>query len=136
MIDVAQLNKDLTVLIDKKSALNGLSYDNEQYDVLEETVHAAEDAFLSAYGPYLEEAFHEVHDEYCSDNEVLLPIAYIPNAIITFDDGGCQAVAGQGVYIEADDYDSSETKLVLLPNPVRIELLIGAERREVVWQMS
>ena len=47
-----------------------------------------------------------------------------------------EAAKGQGVYIEADDFDTSETKLVLLPGPTRIELLIGSDRKEVVWRVD
>lgn len=134
MVDLAKLDKDLKHLIDKKSELNELDYSNGRYDELEEEVHQLEDVFLENYGDYLEEAFHQVHDEYCPDNDVLLPIAYVPNQVSKQQNNGYEAVSGQGVYIEADDYDSPETKLVLLPGPTRIELLVGSDQREIAWK--
>ncbi|MGD1959164.1 MAG: hypothetical protein ACFB2Y_09925 [Fulvivirga sp.] len=136
MVNNIKLDDELRNLIDKKSTLNGLPYDSSEYDHLEEEVHALEDAFLSNYGSYLEDAFHEVHDEYCPDNDVLLPIAYVPNVVIKPNQETYEAAKGQGVYIEADDFDTSETKLVLLPGPTRIELLIGSDRKEVVWRVD
>lgn len=136
MIDNLKLDNELRNLIDKKSALNGLNYSSAEYDQLEEEVHDLEDTFLSSYGSYLEQAFHEVHDEYCPDNDVLLPIAYVPNEVLKSDTQTYQAAKGQGVYIEADDFDSSETKLVLLPGPTRIELLVGFDKKEIVWQAN
>ncbi|MEM6522280.1 MAG: hypothetical protein AAGF85_10640 [Bacteroidota bacterium] len=133
MIDTKNLDNDLLKLIDKKSELNNLDYNHLEYDLLEEEVHKLEDQFLVRYGNYLEEAFHEVHDEYCPDNDVLLPIAYVPNKVVKTGVNTYVAAKGQGVYIEADDFDSSETKLALLPGPTRIELLIDSDRREVVW---
>ena len=34
------------------------------------------------YGDYIEEALRDVHDEFCPDSEVLLPIAYLANEYI------------------------------------------------------
>ncbi len=136
MVDISKLDNDLKHLIDKKAQLSGIDYSNGKYDELEEELHELEDAFLAEYGDYLEDAFHQVHDEYCPDNDVLLPIAYVPSKVSKVQNNGYEAAKGQGVYIEADDYDSPETKLVLLPGPPRIELLIGPDQKEVVWRAS
>lgn len=132
-MNLAQLNDSLVLLISKKKELASMSYNDDRYDDVEEELHNLEDQFLSNYGPYLEEALHEVHDEYCPDNEVLLPIAYLPcefrNGDMTIEIDN-----SQGVYVDVDDYDETETKLVLAPNPVRLILNIGKSRQEVVWQ--
>ncbi|MTI23434.1 hypothetical protein, partial [Fulvivirga kasyanovii] len=95
--------------------------------------HDLEDDFLEKYGDYLEDAFHEVHDEFCPDTDVLLPIAYLPNEVIITDDGYDVAFK-EGVYVEVDDYPGKETKLVLLPKPTRIILQVDPQQKEVVWK--
>ena len=131
-MDIAALDKDIIVLIERKSKLGKLDYNSPEYDQLEEELHDMEDGFLEKYGDYLEDALHEVHDEYCPDNEVLLPIAYIPSRV-TVKEGEYDVPSDQGVYVEADDYESNETKLVLLPSPTRVVLVVGREQKEVVW---
>ncbi len=132
-MDISTLDRDLITLIERKSKLSKLDYNSSQYDQLEEELHELEDGFLDKYGDYLEDALHEVHDEYCPDNEVLLPIAYIPSKVVV-SEGEYDVPGDQGVYVEADDYESSETKLVLLPSPTRVVLLVNPEQKEVVWK--
>ncbi len=133
MIDNKALDGDLTTIIENKIRLSQLDYNNEEYDTLEEQLHDLEDDFLEKYGDYLEDALHEVHDEYCPDNDVLLPIAYLPNRINKSDDG-YDVDFKEGVYVEVDDYVGKETKLVLLPKPTRILLQIDGNQREIVWK--
>ncbi|MEL7001138.1 MAG: hypothetical protein AAFN93_00230 [Bacteroidota bacterium] len=131
-MNIQALDNDLVVLVEKKSHLSNLDYSDETYDQIEEELHDLEDKFLESYGTYLEDAFHEVHDEYCPDTDVLLPIAYLPNKIAKKDD---EYVVGpkEGVYVEVDDYEGNDTKLVLLPRPTRILLQINTTENEVVW---
>ena len=132
-MDVQQLNQDLCKLLDKKVELTGLSYDDNRYDDLEEEIHDLEDEVQKKYGSYLEEALYEVHDEYCPDTDVLLPIAYLPNKV-TKVGKEYKIDSKQGVYVEADDYADEDTRLVLLANPVRIILQISSEKQQVVWK--
>ena len=131
-MDTKVLNEALVTLISKKRELSNLDYNSNTYDQLEEDLHSLEDDFLDKYGDYLEDALHEVHDEYCPDSDVLLPIAYVPNKLGTSGDVS-EIGFDQGVYVEVDDYESSETKLVLVPDPTRIVLLVSPEQKEVVW---
>lgn len=135
MIDNKALDEDLTTIIENKIKLSQLDYSNEEYDTLEEQLHDLEDDFLEKYGDYLEDALHEVHDEYCPDNDVLLPIAYLPNRISKLDDG-YDVDFKEGVYVEVDDYVGKETKLVLLPKPTRLLLQIDNSQREIVWKAN
>lgn len=41
-----------------------------------------EDLFVEKYGKDLEIALEVVHEEYCSDSDVLLPIAYVAKKYI------------------------------------------------------
>ena len=131
-MDIQALDNDLVQLIEKKTELSDLDYNDENYDHKEEELHDLEDKFLEDYGGYLEDALHEVHDEYCPDNDVLLPIAYLPNTVIKKGDE-YSVNSKEGVYVEVDDYEGNDTKLVLLPRPTRIVLQINPTQSEVVW---
>ena len=132
-MNIDKLNQDVIAILDNKIALSGLDYSSSDYDELEEALHDKEDALTQDYGSYLEEALHEVHDEFCPDTDVLLPIAYLPRFAKKEGDDYVVTTA-DGVYVEVDDYASEETKLVILPNPVRIELMVDTSQREVVWK--
>lgn len=132
-MDVQQLNEDLSNLLDKKIELDGLPYNDKRYDQIEEEIHHLEDQFQQRYGNFMEEALYAVHDEYSPDTEILMPIAYVPNKVVK-DGSEYKVDFNQGVYVEADDYSGNETKLVMLPNPLRIVLQVDPEKSEVVWQ--
>ncbi len=131
-MDISALDRDLTSLINAKMALAALDYADAHYDEKEEELHDLEDDFMEKYGTYLEDALHHVHDEMCPDSDVLLPIAYIPNKIVKTAEG-FDVPNGQGVFVDVDDYSNPDTKLVLLPNPTRIVLLVGKEKKETLW---
>lgn len=116
-MDVKALDKSLVEILKKREELAKLDYNNPKYDDLEEELHDMEDEFQDEYGGYLEEAFQNVHDELCPDNDVLMPIAYL----------------GKGVPVEVDKFAGKDTKLVLATNPTRIVLSIGKDKEEVVW---
>ena len=116
-MDVKALDKSLQEILKKREELSKLNYNNPKYDELEEGVHDLEDQFQENYGEYIESAFQDIHDELCPENDVLLPIAYI----------------GKGVPVDVDKYDGQDTKLVLMPSPTRIVLLVGKDKQEVVW---
>jgi len=133
MIDIKSLDKDLTALVKAKIALSKLTYADQDYDKIEEELHDMEDDFQENYGEYLEEALAEVHDEFCPDNDVLLPIAYLADEYIVKDDT-IEVAPGQGVLVEADDFASSKVTLALAPQPTRIVLQAGNDHKEVVWR--
>ena len=134
-MELGELNRHLTKIIDRKLELLKLDYNSDNYDDLEEDLHLLEDDFIEKYGDFLEDALHEVHDEFCPDTDVLLPTAYLPRFALE-NNGTFDAKHDDGVYVEVDDYPGKETKLVLLPNPVRIVLNIDKNTKEVVWEAS
>ena len=132
-MDLAALDKDLQEIVIKKNELSEMDYNDEKYDDVEEALHDLEDVFMEKYGDFLEDALYDVHDEFCPDSEVLMPIAYMAKKYIV--DGDRYDVSfSEGVYVEMDDYPGKETKLVFLPNPTRILLQIDKDTRETVWQ--
>jgi hypothetical protein len=119
-MDSKALDKALTQLIAKKEALAKVDYNNPKYDEMEDELHDLEDDFQDNFGDYLEGVLQDVHDEYCSDNDVLMPVAYL----------------GNGVVVDADDYPGKNTRLVLMAGPPRIVLIVGKEKQETVWTLD
>ena len=106
---------------------------------MEEALHDLEDDFGEHYGDYIEDALHEVHDEFCPDSDVLLPIAYLANKYIVVEDQDegkkkFDVTAGEGVIVDVDDYPGKVCRLVLIPGPTRIVLQIGQQQKEIVWK--
>lgn len=134
-MDIRALDKALQEIIKTRNELSTLDYNNPKYDDLEEKLHDLEDDFQDDYGDYLEEVLQEVHDEFCPDTDVLLPIAYVANKYTVSGDS-FSVEKGEGVFVEMDDYPGKETKLVILPNPLRIELHIGKDEQKVVWKSN
>jgi len=132
-MDLVALNNDLQKLVLKRNELSVMGYDNEAYDDLEEKLHEMEDDFSERFGAYLEEAFYDVHDEFCPDSDVLMPIAYLGKQY-KVEGSKFDVDFTQGVYVEMDDYPDHETKLVLLPSPTRIVLQITKDERNIVWR--
>jgi len=116
-MNVKELDAELREIERTKAELSKLDYNDPKYDDLEEQLHDLEDDFQDKHGEYLEEALQTIHDEFCPDNDVLMPIAYL----------------GDGVPVDIDQYPGKDTRLVLATNPPRILLTIGKEKQDVVW---
>lgn len=132
MPDLTQLNQDLAQLVSKRIELSQISYDDARYDSIEEAVHQLEDTFLSKYDDFLEDVLLDIHDEYCPETEVLSPLAYIARKYVKTQKS-FEIAENQGVWVEIDQAPEKEAHLVLLPNPLRVELTIG-NYKKIVWQ--
>ena len=132
MVDSVKMDKEMQELIKVRNQLSKMDYSNEEYDTLEESLHDMEDDFIEEFGDHLEEVLHNVHDEYCPDNDVLLPIAYIAKNYTVSDDNLFDVDNKAGIYVDADDFPGKNTRLVMIPNPVRIVMLLG-DSRETLW---
>ncbi|MFN5555586.1 MAG: hypothetical protein ACK48F_05205 [Chryseotalea sp.] len=119
-MDATALDKALTALIAKKEALAKIDYNNPKYDDLEDELHDLEDDFQDKYGDYLEGVLQKVHDKFCSENDVLMPVAYL----------------GNGVAVDADAHPGKNAKLLLVAGPPRIVLVVGKDKQEVVWTLA
>ncbi len=133
MTDVKKMDESVQELIKVKNELSGLDYNDERYDEVEEKLHDLEDNFVEKFGDFLEEVLHNVHDEYCPDNDVLLPIAYLAKEYSISSDNQYDVAPNSGVFVDADDYPGKNTRLVLIPNPLRIVMNIDKENRETLW---
>ncbi|WP_017733681.1 hypothetical protein [Nafulsella turpanensis] len=137
-MDIKALDKALTALVEKKNELAGLNYNDPKYDDAEEELHSMEDDFVSQYGEYLEDALHVVHDDICPDNDVLLPIAYLADKyqkVGEKPDGSplWDTDMQQGVLVDVDDYPGKPARLVFVPNPTRLMLMVSGVGKEEVW---
>ncbi|HYF67690.1 MAG TPA: hypothetical protein VD884_06120 [Ohtaekwangia sp.] len=119
-MDIKALDTALQAIEKKRDELSQLDYNNPKYDDLEEQLHDMEDQFQDDFGDYMEKALQQIHDEFCPDTDVLMPIAYL----------------GKGVYVEADKFPGKDAKLMLATNPTRIILTAGKDAKEVVWTAS
>jgi hypothetical protein len=115
-MDIKALDKALQEIIKKKEVLDKLNYNDPTYDDLEEELHDLEDDFQDAYGEYLEDALQTVHDQFCPDNDVLMPIAYL-----------------KGIPVEVEKLPGKDTKLFIEAKPPRIILAVGTSAQQVVW---
>ncbi len=134
------LNKELVQVVLKKNELNRLDYNDPEYDAVEEELHEMEDHFIENYGKFLEEVLKSVHEEFCPDNDVLLPIAYLANKykVVQKEDGKTEfeVALNEGVIVDVDNYSDKLTRLVLLPNPTRLLLQVNNSHYEEVWKLD
>lgn len=137
-MDTTALDKALRALVEKKNELAQLDYNDPRYDEAEEELHDMEDDFQSEYGEYIEDALHVVHDDIAPDNDVLLPIAYLADKYVKVGekaDGSpvYDTDMQQGVLVDVDDYPGKPARLVLIPNPTRLVLMVAGVGKENVW---
>ncbi len=137
-MDIEKLNSDLVELVSRRNLLASIDYNDEAYDQVEEELHDFEDDFLESYETYLEEAFQSVHDKYCPENDVLLPIAYVAKKYIEKTDDTGQVTFGvgpnEGVLVESDDFLRQSVRLILVPSPIRIVMTVDNKNPRVVWE--
>ena len=86
------------------------------------------------FGEYLEEALQEVHDKLCPDTDVLFPTAYLAKTYTISPKNEFSVAAAEGVFVEVDTMPGKETKLVIIPNPLRI-ILNTKDKQQVVWSI-
>ena len=132
-MDLKALDKALQEIVEKRNELSKIDYSNPKYDDLEEQLHDLEDDFHEVYGDYLEEVLQEVHDKICPDTDILFPIAYIAKSYQLNSKNEFSVASTEGVFVEVDKFPGKETKLVIVPKPLRIILNVGADNQQVVW---
>jgi hypothetical protein len=136
-MDIRSIEKAIVEIVERKKKLGKLDYNDEQYDQVEEELHDLEDNFIEKYGTYLEKALEEVHAKYCAENDILLPIAYLANTYekVGEDEKGntiYDVNYSQGVFVEVETMPGENTKLVIVPGPLRM-VLVSPNIKEIVW---
>ncbi len=115
--DLDALNKALAEIVKARADLNKLDYDNPEYDEQEERLHDLEDDFQEKYGKQMEKILQQVHNKYCPDSDVLMPIAYL----------------GEGVSVELKSQPAKDVRMRLDVSPLRI-FISSSGREQLVWQ--
>lgn len=140
-MEIEDLNSILVSIVERRMELGRLSYSDKNYDDLEEELHNIEDEFVDNFGKQMENVFHEIHQKYCPDTDVLSPIAYLAknyHKVGKFTNGTAQydiPDLKQGVVIDSDEYE--QAYLVLIPNPVRVLLTVPKNAlKEEVWNIQ
>lgn len=131
-MDIQALDQAVLEIALKRNELKKIDYNNPQYDDLEEVLHDLEDEFLDNYGDEMEKVLQEVHDKLCPDTDILLPIAYMAKAYTVTDKNEFSVTTSEGVFVEVDSLPGKDTKLVIVPNPLRIVLNLKY-KQQVVW---
>ena len=132
-MDIKALDRALRDIIARRNELLKIDYHNPKYDELEELLHEQEDDFQEEFGEYMEKVLQTIHDQHCPDSDVLHPVAYIAKAYAVNGHDEFQVGAGEGIYVEMDKYPGKDTRLALVPGPLRVVLNVGTERQEVLW---
>ncbi|MFD2035971.1 hypothetical protein ACFSKL_14295 [Belliella marina] len=138
-MDLNKLDQDLTAIVEKRIALSKITYADERYDDIEEELHDLEDDFNEEYGDELESELEKIYAKLKSDNDVLLPSAYLANAytpmlpdargIISYEVKGAE-----GVPIESEQFDKQDVRIVLIPNPTRFVMQINGLSLKDLWR--
>ncbi|UXE68604.1 MAG: hypothetical protein KA713_08555 [Chryseotalea sp. WA131a] len=131
-MDIQALDQAVLEIALKRNELKKIDYNNPKYDDLEEVLHDLEDEFLDNYGDEMEKILQEVHDKLCPDTDILLPIAYMAKAYTVTDKNEFSVTTSEGVFVEVDSLPGKDTKLVIVPNPLRIVLNLK-DKQQVVW---
>ncbi len=139
-MDKKAFDEALTLLIGKKIELSKLDYNQKEYDEIEEELHDMEDDFMDEYGEFIEDVLQDIHDEYCPESDVLLPIAYLANeyAPKEEEDGNITFVTkrDEGVIVEVEEGEfAPAARLVMLGRPARFVLQNPAHYKEV-WRID
>jgi len=134
IMDTKALDKALQDIAIRRNELKKIDYNNPKYDDLEEELHDLEDALHVKFGEYLEEALQEVHDKLCPDTDVLFPTAYLAKTYTINDKNEFSVATAEGVFVEVDSMPGKETKLVIVPNPLRI-VLNTKDKQQIVWSV-
>lgn len=132
-MDIKSLDKALQEIAKKRNELQKIDYSNPKYDELEEQLHDLEDDFHEEFGGYVEGILQEVHDKISPDTDILYPIAYIAKSYKINAANEFSVEPTEGVFVEVDRMPGKDTKLALVPSPLRVVLNIGKDKQEVVW---
>jgi len=132
-MDAKALDKAIQEIALRRNELKNLDYNNPRYDDLEEELHDLEDSLQVKFGDYLEEVLQNVHDKYCPDTDVLFPIAYLAKSYIVNGKDEFSVSNSEGIFVEVDSIPGKDTRLVIVPNPVRVILNVGRDQQQVVW---
>jgi hypothetical protein len=138
-MDLNKLDKDLTRIVELRIRLSQTTYADPDYDEIEEELHDLEDTLNEEFGEDLERELEAIYDALDSDNEVLLPSAYLANKYVPMqaDARGIVSYEVQGmegVPIESEQFDGQDVRIALVPNPARFVMVINGRSLKDLWR--
>ncbi len=138
-MDWNKLDQDLTGIVERRIALSKITYADPEYDDIEEELHDLEDDLNEEFGERLEAELEKIYAKLSSDNEVLLPSAYLANnyrpllpdanGIVSYEVKG-----PEGVPVESEQFDGQDVRIVLIPNPARFVMQINGVSLKDLWR--
>lgn len=138
-MDWTKLDQDLTEIVEKRIILSNITYADPEYDDIEEELHDLEDDLNEEFGDRLEAELEKIYVKLSSDNDVLLPSAYLANnySPLLPDANGVvsyEVKGPEGVPIESDQFDGQDVRIVLIPNPARFVMQINGVSLKDLWR--
>lgn len=121
-------------IADKRNELSKLTYNDKNYDDIEDELHELEDKFNDEFEKYFEEILEDIHADISSDADILLPSAYFAQAYIQ-EKGQFKFGDDDGVLVDSEDYEGKEVRIVLLPNPVKFALVVNRKIEKDLWTL-
>ena len=138
-MDFDKLDKELSEIVELRIRLSKITYADPEYDDIEEELHDLEDDLNEEFGDVLEGKLEDIYATLVSDNDVLLPSAYLANkyipmqpdarGIVTYDVQG-----KEGVPIESEQFDGQDVRIALVPNPARFVMVINGRPLKDLWR--
>jgi hypothetical protein len=138
-MDFDKLDKELSEIVELRIRLSKITYADPDYDDIEEELHDLEDDLNEEFGDVLEGKLEDIYATLVSDNDVLLPSAYLANkyipmqpdarGIVTYDVQG-----KEGVPIESEQFDGQDVRIALVPNPARFVMVINGRSLKDLWR--
>ena len=138
-MDFEKLDVELSKIVKMRIKLSEITYADPNYDDIEEELHDLEDDLNEEFGDELEGKLEDIYATLVSDNDVLLPSAYLANkyvpmlpdaqGVITYDVQG-----KEGVPVESEQFDGQDVRIVLVPNPTRFVMVINGKSLKDLWR--
>lgn len=136
-MNLSRLEELVKSLADLRTQQKLESPESPTYQALGNGIQEIQQQLTIEYGPYIEEAIFNVHDEYCPDDEIHPLMDYLPTYFEKTGVNGHTRYTvpkGEGLPVEADDFPGERTRLALVPSPTRLVLKCQeSDLEEVVW---
>lgn len=138
-MDWNKLDQNLTEIVEKRITLSKITYADPEYDDIEEELHDLEDDLNEEFGDRLEAELEKIYEKLSSDNDVLLPSAYLANHYTPLlpDANGVvsyEVKGPEGVPVESEQFDGQDVRIVLIPNPARFVMQINGVSLKDLWR--
>ncbi len=142
MIDANSFNKTLLQIVEKRSQLFKMDYNDDGYDDVEDALHDIEDDFNEDYEDVLTDVLEAAHGVVKSDADILLPTAYIASFYKPEEEeeDGTKVYSipvESGVFVASEEQaEGADTRIVFMPSPARLVYLINGALAKELWRIS